>query len=63
MEHITVEQDKMRLDQVVYHYYGDLSMFDAVLAANLHLESVILERDEQIALPPKVVVKQEDKLW
>ncbi len=63
MEQITVEQDKVRLDQIVYHYYGDLSMFDEVFAANLHLESVILKQGEKITLPPKMMVEQEDKLW
>ncbi len=63
MEAMIVEQDKMRLDQMVYHYYGDLTMFDEVLATNQHLEAVILRRGEKITLPPKIVVEQEDKLW
>ncbi len=63
MKQIMVEHDNMRLDQLVYQYYGDLTMFDAVLAANFHIESTILKQGDKLQLPAKIVVKQEDKLW
>lgn len=63
MDKVIVQQDKLRLDQIVYKHYGDLTMFDAVLVENTHLETPALNKNDEIRLPKKTVAKQDEKLW
>ncbi|MGL4225877.1 MAG: tail protein X [Shewanella sp.] len=63
MPKIVLTEDNQRLDQVVYDYYGDLSMFDAVLAVNTHADQVLLAKGVELFMPDPIVATVEDKLW
>lgn len=63
MAKLVITKPYQRLDQIVFNYYGDLSMFDAVVEANPHLTGVILAVDDEIALPTKAPVNVEETLW
>lgn len=63
MNKIVLTEDNQRLDKVVYDYYGDLTMFDAVLAANTHIVNTILEKGIELSMPEPVTTIEEDKLW
>jgi len=63
MANLVITKPDQRLDQIVFNYYGDLSMFDAVVEANPHITGVILAVDDEVALPTKTPVKTEETLW
>lgn len=63
MNKIVLTQDNQRLDKVVYDYYGDLTMFDAVLAANTHITNTILDKGVELSMPEQVTTTEEGKLW
>ncbi len=63
MNSITINQANQRLDQVVFEYYGDLSLFDAVMTANPHITNPMLEKGTQLVMPEQTVIEEEDKLW
>lgn len=63
MNKIVLTEDNQRLDKVVYDYYGDLTMFDTVLAANTHIVNTILEKGIELSMPEPVTTIEEDKLW
>ncbi len=63
MNKIVLTQDNQRLDKVVYDYYGDLAMFDAVLAANTHITNTILDKGVELSMPEQITTTEEDKLW
>jgi len=56
-------KDDVRLDEIVQAYYGDLSMFDAVLAVNRHINTVHLMAGTQLTLPEKQHAQVVDVLW
>ncbi len=63
MNKIILTQNNQRLDKVVYDYYGDLAMFDAVLAANTHIANTILDEGVELSMPEQITTTEEDKLW
>ncbi len=63
MNKIVLTQDNQRLDKVVHDYYGDLAMFDAVLAANTHITNTILNKGVELSMPEQITTTEEDKLW
>lgn len=58
-----VTEPQQRLDEVVIKFYGDLSQFDAVVDANLHLVDVVLSVGDIVFLPQKQAAVVEDVLW
>lgn len=58
----TTEQAS-RLDTIVFNHYGDLSMFDEVLAANPHITTTVIKQGVEIELPPVIVKEVEETLW
>ena len=63
MEVLQIVENNKRLDQIVVNYYGDLSMFDRVIAENTHLTNIILTIGDSVNLPEKTKQKIEEKLW
>lgn len=63
METLQILEHNKRLDQVVFAYYGDLTMFDRVLAANPHLTNVTLSMGDSVNLPKKEITTVEESLW
>ncbi len=63
MNKIVLIEDNQRLDKVVYDYYGDLMMFDAVLEANTHITDTILTKGVTLTMPEQAATVEEDKLW
>jgi len=63
MAHLIVNKPNLRLDQIVFSHYGDLTMFDAVADLNPHLTGVILSIDDEITLPDTTTPEIEEKLW
>ena len=63
MNPISINKDNLRLDQVVYEYYGHLNMFDAVLSVNSHITTPILAQGVTLLMPETAIAIEEDKLW
>ena len=59
----TVSQDGLRLDEIVVFYYGDLTMFDAVLEANPHLGQTHIPQNTIVYMPKIDIKPAEDVLW
>jgi len=63
MANLLITKPDQRLDSIVFNYYGDLTMFDAVVDANPHITGVALQVDDTITLPEKTVINAEETLW
>ena len=63
MSKVAVEQNGTRLDVLVLTHYGDLDMYDAVLNANVNLNTAALSIGDVVEMPHKVATAKEDKLW
>ena len=60
MDSVKVTSDNVRLDQIVNQYYGDLKMFDAVVAANTHITTVFIAKDTVVQLPEQAIKPTEE---
>lgn len=63
MTSFIAKQAGIRLDTIVFEHYGDLSMFDSVLAQNPNLHNVFIPIGFKVFLPEKQVEVSEDVLW
>ena len=58
-----VTEHDQRLDEVVLQYYGNLHMFDAVLAANPDINAVFLNKGQQLLMPSVERTETSEVLW
>ncbi|MBW5289446.1 hypothetical protein [Abyssogena phaseoliformis symbiont] len=63
MDKVTVIYQGTRLDTLVHEHYGDLSMYDLVLGANLLIDATALDVGDVVNMPQRKTTSEEDALW
>lgn len=63
MTNIVINNDNQRLDEICVQYYGDLTLFDAVLAANPQITTVHLPAGTVLMMPDVAVQTEQESLW